>query len=76
MMLDASKGEVHKKLLLNELETVGIRINKRRPNIYFKPRVKGGGIHFTSQVPLTHCNEKLVKEILNQYSKMIILLAN
>jgi ribosome-interacting GTPase 1 len=67
MMLDASKGEVHKKLLCAELESVGIRINKERPKIYFKPRAKGGGLHFSTQVPLTHMNEKLAREILNQY---------
>ena len=36
MMLDAGKGEIQKQLLEKELESVGIRLNKRRPNIYFK----------------------------------------
>lgn len=35
-MLDAGKGEIQKQLLEKELESVGIRLNKRRPNIYFK----------------------------------------
>ncbi len=36
MMLDASKGEIQKRLLEKELEAVGIRMNKKPPNIYFK----------------------------------------
>jgi ribosome-interacting GTPase 1 len=35
-MLDATKSEVQRQLLENELESVGIRLNKRRPNLYFK----------------------------------------
>lgn len=36
IMLDATKAEVHRQLLEAELESVGIRLNKQRPNIYFK----------------------------------------
>ena len=36
IMLDATKSEVQRQLLENELESVGIRLNKRKPNIYFK----------------------------------------
>ena len=36
IMLDATKSEVQRELLEKELESVGIRLNKRRPNIYFK----------------------------------------
>ena len=32
----SGKGEVQKRLLELELEAVGIRLNKRKPNIYFK----------------------------------------
>ena len=32
----SGKGEVQKRLLEIELEAVGIRLNKRPPNIYFK----------------------------------------
>ena len=34
--INVGKGEIQKKLLEKELEAVGIRLNKRRPNIYFK----------------------------------------
>ena len=36
MMLDAGKGDVQRRLLEKELESVGIRMNKKPPNIYFK----------------------------------------
>lgn len=36
MMLDATKQDVQRQLLERELETVGIRLNKQKPNIYFK----------------------------------------
>lgn len=36
IMLDATKSETQKVLLEKELESVGIRLNKKRPNIYFK----------------------------------------
>lgn len=36
MMLDATKKDVHRDLLERELESVGIRLNKKKPNIYFK----------------------------------------
>jgi len=36
MMLDATKQDVQRGLLEKELESVGIRLNKKKPNIYFK----------------------------------------
>lgn len=36
MMLDATKQDVQRSLLEKELESVGIRLNKEKPNIYFK----------------------------------------
>ncbi|XP_054763031.1 developmentally-regulated GTP-binding protein 2-like [Lytechinus pictus] len=66
MMLDANKGDVQKNLLEKELETVGLRLNKQRPNIYFKQK-KGGGVSFNSTCTLTKCNEKLVYMILHEY---------
>ncbi|KAF3846686.1 hypothetical protein F7725_003764 [Dissostichus mawsoni] len=65
MMLDATKGDVQ-KLLEKELESVGIRLNCSKPNIYFKPK-KGGGLSYNSTVPLTQCSEKLVQLILHEY---------
>lgn len=39
MMLDATKQDVQRQLLEKELESVGIRLNKQKPNIYFKVSV-------------------------------------
>jgi len=36
MMLDATKQDIQRELLEKELESVGIRLNKPKPNIYFK----------------------------------------
>lgn len=66
MMLDATKKEIQKDLLTAELESVGIRLNKRKPNIYFKQK-KGGGLSFNSTLPLTKTNEKMVQLILHEY---------
>jgi len=66
MMLEAAKGDVQRVLLEKELESVGIRLNKQKPNIYFKIK-KGGGISFNTMVPLTKCSEKMVQLILHEY---------
>nr|CAH8870776.1 unnamed protein product [Trichobilharzia regenti] len=66
MMLDATKPDVHRKLLENELEAVGIRLNKRKPNIYFKQK-KTGGLKITSMVPLTKMSERMTQMILQEY---------
>ncbi|XP_065224472.1 developmentally-regulated GTP-binding protein 2 [Planococcus citri] len=66
MMLDASKQDVQRELLEKELESVGIRLNKPKPNIYFKVK-KGGGIAFNSTCALTKIDEKMVQMILHEY---------
>ncbi|CAI5446726.1 unnamed protein product [Caenorhabditis angaria] len=66
MMLDAGKSDQQKMLLERELESVGIRLNKKPPNIYVKQK-KVGGVKFTNTVPLTHCNEKLIMTVLHEY---------
>lgn len=66
MMLDATKPNVHRALLEKELESVGLRLNKPKPNIYFKIK-KGGGLSFNATCTLTKCSEKLVQMILHEY---------
>lgn len=66
MMLDATKQDVQRQLLEKELESVGIRLNKQKPNIYFKIK-KGGGLSFNSTCTLTKVDEKLVQMILHEY---------
>ena len=48
------------------MHSVGIRLNERPPNIYFKQK-KAGGISFNSTLPLTKVDEKLVQRILHEY---------
>ncbi|ONK59271.1 uncharacterized protein A4U43_C08F4740 [Asparagus officinalis] len=66
MVLDASKSEGHRQILTRELEAVGLRLNKRPPQIYFKKK-KTGGISFNSTCTLTHVDEKLCYQILHEY---------
>lgn len=53
IVLDVNKPLVDKRVIENELEGFGIRINKTPPNIVFKKKDKGG-INVTNTVPLTH----------------------
>uniref|UniRef100_A0A7S3D4E7 OBG-type G domain-containing protein n=1 Tax=Palpitomonas bilix TaxID=652834 RepID=A0A7S3D4E7_9EUKA len=66
MVLDASKGDIQKKLLEKELETVGLRLNQSPPQISFKKK-KTGGITFNNTVPLSHLDEKTVMNVLHEY---------
>ncbi len=66
IMLDATKGHIQRKLLEDELEAVGIRLNKQPPNIYYRPRPTGG-LAFTATCKLTHMDEKMVRTILQEY---------
>jgi small GTP-binding protein len=66
MVLDATKKDIHKDLLERELEAVGIRLNQRKPDIYFKQK-KGGGLSFNATCNLTHVDEKLIRTILAEY---------
>lgn len=42
MVLDATKKAEQRALLEAELEAVGIRLNRQRPNIYLKQKKAGG----------------------------------
>lgn len=66
MVLDAQKGEEQKLKITRELEAVGIRLNKEKPNIQIKI-MKTGGIIFNSSVKLTKIDEKMVRNILQEY---------
>ncbi len=51
----------------NELEGFGIRLNKKRPNLYYKRKDKGG-INFNSTFPNpTHLDADTVKAVLHEY---------
>ena len=63
LMLDATKGDIQKELLLNELYLVGLRINKKPANVTITIKDKGG-VSFNSTVPQTTLETKLVRDIL------------
>lgn len=72
IVLDAGKEglQKHREILERELETVGIRLNQRRPDVTVSKRKAGGGVHFSSTVPQPHLGpepEKLVTQILREY---------
>lgn len=58
MVLDAGKEEEknHREILERELETVGLRLNKEPPRIYFKVK-NAGGIKFNATVKLTRMGD-------------------
>ena len=66
MVLEAAKAEDQKRKLNRELEKVGIRLNKRQPNITLT-MTKQGGVKLNSLMKLTHIDEKMVKQILGLY---------
>ncbi|QDZ20355.1 developmentally-regulated GTP-binding protein [Chloropicon primus] len=66
MVLDASKSHGHKDILTRELESCGLRLNKKPPNVYFKLK-KTGGVSYTTMVHLTTMDEKMVHRILHEY---------
>lgn len=56
------------ELLEAELEAVGIRLNQSFPNVSFKIK-KAGGISFNATVKLHYLDQKMVQNILHDYSK-------
>lgn len=60
----------HREILEKELETVGIRLNQKPPDVTVSKRKTGGGIRFASTVPQTQLGpepEKVVTQILREY---------
>ncbi|KAF2263843.1 GTP-binding protein [Lojkania enalia] len=66
MVLDATKKAEQRKLLEQELEAVGIRLNRDPPNIYLKPK-KAGGMKITFQSPPKNLDEKMIYNICRDY---------
>ena len=72
IVLDVLKPLGHKKILENELEGFGIRMNKAPPNIIYKKKDKGG-INLQVMVPQSELDLDLIKEILGEYRQGIVL---
>jgi ribosome-interacting GTPase 1 len=58
MVLDGAREQnnQHRDILTRELETMGIRLNRKPPGIYFK-RKATGGIKFNATCPLTQMGD-------------------
>jgi len=56
IVLDVNKPLTDKRIIEQEMEGFGIRINKTPPNIVFRKKDKGG-LNITSTVPLTHIDQ-------------------
>jgi len=72
IVLDAMKEGLnrHREILEKELETVGIRLNQKPPDVTVSKRKSGGGIRFASTVPQKKLGpdpEKVVTQILREY---------
>ncbi|KAI0963160.1 hypothetical protein AcW1_000319 [Taiwanofungus camphoratus] len=65
-MLDATKSEEQRRLLEIELDAVGIRLNKKKPDVVFK-RKTTGGITLNTTVKLTKTDERTIRTILASY---------
>ena len=62
MMLDATKSEEQRRLLEIELDAVGIRLNKKKPDVVFKRKTTGGVsisehqlLKFSSTISVDYC---------------------
>jgi len=58
MVLDATKKAEQRALLEKELEAVGIRLNRKPPNIYLKVK-KAGGMKINFMSPPKYLDEKV-----------------
>lgn len=63
MVLDVNKAAEQKRLLEIELEAIGIRINRKKPDILLKPK-KAGGVSISTTVTLTKIDEKTIRTIV------------
>ena len=68
LVVDAASGKAdrQRELLERELEVVGLRLNQRPPNVYFK-RKKTGGVSISSTCQLVNITEKDVQQLLHEY---------
>ncbi|GAA6006939.1 Rbg2p [Rhodotorula paludigena] len=66
MMLDVTKSEEQRRQLEHELEEIGIRLNRTKPDIVFRPKT-AGGVTITATVPLTKTDERTIRGIMQAY---------
>lgn len=69
IVLDSGKFEDQKRKILKELELVGIRVNREKPDIDIKPKMTGG-ISLSSTTKLTHVSPETARVICHEYKVM------
>jgi hypothetical protein len=67
IVLDATRPTMHKKVIEGELESFGIRLNKKPPNIIIRRREKSGGLDIIENVKQTQMNRETITGILKEY---------
>lgn len=70
IILDVNKAEQQKRLLEIELDAIGIRLNKKKPDVLLKPK-KAGGVSITHTVPLTKIDEKTIRTIVGCFAEAL-----
>ena len=66
IVVDCFTPQKHLEIIHKELEAVGIRLNKEKPNIRIT-KTGQGGIQISSAKRLSHLNEKLARSIGQEY---------
>ena len=66
IVLDVLKPLGDKAIIESELESFGIRLNKKPPAITVRKKDKGG-IAITNTVPLTNIDHDEIKAVLSEY---------
>mmetsp|Transcript_2779 Transcript_2779/g.8903 ORF Transcript_2779/g.8903 Transcript_2779/m.8903 type:complete len:408 (+) Transcript_2779:111-1334(+) len=66
MVLDPTKDDAQKDMLTKELDNIGIRLNKRPPDVSLT-KTKVGGLKFNATVPLTNFDRDACASVLQQY---------
>jgi small GTP-binding protein len=66
IVLDVTKPFTHKRIIENELEGFGIRLNKTPPDIKIQKKERGG-ITWTAATPLTKIAPEEIKAICSEY---------
>jgi ribosome-interacting GTPase 1 len=66
IILDATRPVAHKKILENELEGFGIRLNKKAPGIIIRKKEKGG-VGIIRQCKMTKLDDETIMAIAKEY---------
>jgi len=66
MVMDPTKDDSQKDLLTKELENIGIRLNKKPPDVTVT-KTNGGGLKYNSTVPQPNFDRDQCQSVLSQY---------